>query len=280
MKLLLDSDMLLFRALAGTEIEFEIVPDVFTRLSELPEARVAYWDSCDYLAKSAGMTVEDIWHCFTSKSMFRRRVSPDYKANRKKAAKPLGYTKLRAEIMSQATGFMFDEIEADDIIGIFATMIDGEKMAIGSGDKDLNQIPGLHVWLDNQQWEQCPHDARRFLYQQILQGDATDGIPGCPTIGEVRAKQIVEDFDLSRPLDCWQKIVRTYETKGNMANASEYATQQTRLVKILTSGDYDFSTHTVKLWNPPTLSSESSRTTSRRRRLMLSTNYSRNVAQS
>jgi DNA polymerase-1 len=216
------------------------------------EARVLYWDKCASLAEKVGMTVDDVWHCFTSKSMFRRRVSPDYKANRKKSAKPLGFKAMRAEIMDKATSFMFDEIEADDTIGIFASMIEGEKVVVASGDKDLNQIPGEHVWLDKEPWEQTPHDARRFLYQQIIQGDATDGIPGCKGIGEIKARKIIDKFDITKPVDCWQEIVRTYEAQGDLENPSDFAVQQTRLVKILRNNEYDFNTHTVSLWNPPT----------------------------
>jgi DNA polymerase-1 len=252
MKLLLDSDMLLFRAMTATEVEFEVLPDVFTRHSELPEARAKYWDMCDDLAQQVDMSVDDVWHCFTSRSMFRRRICPDYKANRKATVKPLGYQKMRAEIMNESTAFMFDEIEADDVLGIFATMIDDERVVIASGDKDLNQIPGEHVWLDKEPWEQDPRDARRFIYKQILTGDRTDGVTGCPGMGEVRAQRIVDELNIYKPLDCWQEIVRTYETKGGVANASEYATKQTRLVKILQAGEYDFNTHAVKLWNPPT----------------------------
>jgi DNA polymerase-1 len=114
------------------------------------------------------------------------------------------------------------------------------------------QIPGVHVWLDQETTEQTHEQAERFTYEQYLAGDATDGVPGCPGIGPVNAKHIVESFDLGKPVDCWEEIVRTYETKGKVVNASAYATQQARLVRVLRAGEYNFDTHTVNLWNPPT----------------------------
>ena len=273
MKLLLDADMLLFRAMSGSEIEIEIAPDVWTRHSEMPAARQAYWDDIDRMCEQVGCGVEDVFHCFTSASMFRRRLFPAYKQSRKGSAKPIGWKAMKTELMQRDTAFMFNEIEADDLLGIFATMIEGEEVAIASGDKDLMQIPGTHVWMRTEKDPQ-PEDeltieyaddlviktntrehAERFTYKQILMGDSTDGIPGCKGIGPITADKIVNKFNLSEPVDCWQEIVRVYETKGCMENASEYATQQARLTRILRADEYDFANHQVILWNPPTLMS-------------------------
>jgi DNA polymerase-1 len=269
MRILLDADMLLFRAMAATEVEVELAPDVWTRHSEAGHAREMYWQQVTNWCDLMGCNLGDVWHCFTDRSAFRRDLFPGYKANRK-SPKPIGYKHLRAELLTEDTAFMFSKIEADDLMGIFATMPTGDEVVIASGDKDLMQIPGLHLWLDTGK-EIEPEDglvversgdtiikrntdehAERFTYQQILTGDATDGIPGCKGMGPVGAKKLVDGFDIADPVGCWEAIVRAYETKGKVDQPSQLATQQARLVRVLRAGEYNFDTHEVKLWNPPT----------------------------
>jgi DNA polymerase-1 len=277
MRILLDSDMLLFKVAMATEVEVQLGDDVWTRHSELPEARDLYWQGVRQLCEAYSVTLDDVWHCFTEASAFRKDVFPGYKANRKGKPKPIGYKQLKAELLAEPTAFCFYQIEADDLIGIFATMPEAEDdpVVIAARDKDLMQIPGTHVWFDEGQkvdderglvvqringlvvQTNTLEHAERFTYQQYLSGDPTDGIPGCPGLGPVGAARIAKDLDISQPLDCWETVVRTYEQaqvkkKLDLYVASEYATQQARLARILRHGEYDFDTHTVKLWNPPT----------------------------
>ena len=280
MKILLDADMLLFRAMSATEVEVELMPDVWTRHSELPAARELYWncvnDWCDYF----NVNHEDVVHCFTDASAFRRDLFPDYKVNRKENKKPIGFKALRSEMLAEDFAFMYSKIEADDVIGILASQLltDGEEYAIASGDKDMMQLPGLHIWLAAKEADEepglqintveindasyvikttTPEYSERFTYRQYIQGDATDGIPGCKGVGEVGAKRVAEKLDLSRPVECWETIVRTYEEAWRKAKldvrlAPSFALQQARLVRILRRDEYCFDTHQVTLWNPPT----------------------------
>lgn len=277
MKILLDGDMLLFAATSATEVEVQLDEDVWTRHSELPEARAYYWDQLASWVEFYGCGLDDVVHCFTDASAFRRELFPEYKLSRKGKPKPIGYKALRSELLCEDLAFMYSQIEADDLIGILATQMleSGEEYVIASGDKDLLQIPGRHIWMPTSK-DPEPEDgltidyavdsiiktttqeySLRYTYRQYLQGDATDGIPGCPGIGEVKARGIAAGLDLSRPVDCWEEIVRTFEEaqrkkKLDLYNASEYATLQARLVRILRRDEYCFDTHKVTLWNPPT----------------------------
>jgi 5'-3' exonuclease len=276
--ILLDADMLLMRAATATEVEVQLGEDVWTRHSELPQAREMYWQQVESWCEQFEATLDDVWHCFTEASAFRKSLYPGYKANRASKPKPIGYKQLKAELLAEPTASCFHQIEADDLIGIFATMpeVEGESVVIASGDKDSMQIPGVHVWIDDPKKKienedglvaeringsiiqtNTPEHAERFTYQQYLSGDSTDGISGCPGLGPVGAARLVKGFDLSQPVDCWEAVVRAYEAaqvkkKLALYNASEYATQQARLARILRHGEYDFDTHKVTLWNPPT----------------------------
>lgn len=272
MRILLDADMLLFRCVSATEVEVQLDDDVWTRHSELPTAREMYWDQVTLWVDLFGCSLADVWHCFTDRSAWRRDLFPEYKANRKGVAKPIGFKALKSELLGEDTAFMFERIEADDLMGIFATMpeVEEDPVVIASGDKDLMQVAGIHVWMDSGKVVEeeegldvsyssgsiikanTVEHAERFTYQQYLSGDSTDGIPGCPTIGDKRARDIVATFDINKPLDCWEEIVRTYEKKGKVEQPSETATRQAQLIRVLRHGEYDFNTHKVHPWNPPT----------------------------
>ena len=253
MKLLLDSDMLLFRAVAASCTECELDDDIHVAWGDGVAARDIYWDSVYDLCERSGVgEVSDAIHCFTSRSQFRRDLFPEYKSQRKQP-KPMGYKSLLQEIMAGTKdAFRLDLIEADDLIGIFAGIYKDEGYVVASGDKDLRQIPGHHIWIDKELAHINDEEAQRHFYSQILTGDSTDGIPGCPSIGPKTAEPIIEALDITDPLECWETIVSVYRKKGKVAEPREFATTQARLVRILREGEYDFRTHQVRLWNPPT----------------------------
>jgi DNA polymerase-1 len=158
---------------------------------------------------------------------------------------------------------LHDEIEADDWLGIFSTALTdaNEKHVIVSGDKDLDQIPGEHhwPWKEETSWTITNDQATRKFYEQILEGDSTDNISGCPGIGKVNAKRIVDKLDIAQPVECWEEIVQQFAKalakKEDKRCPEEVATLQARLVRILRAAEYDVTTRTVELWTPPTLKS-------------------------
>ena len=160
MKLLLDADMLLMRCLTmrGVEREVELSPDMWARWADISKARNRYWEEIDRWCEHFATDRRWVLHCFTEGSTFRKRIDPNYKACRKDKPKPIGFWKLKQDILSindepdQLNGqaFMQDEVEADDLLGIFATQLKQwkETYAVLSGDKDLKQIPGRRMWID------------------------------------------------------------------------------------------------------------------------------------
>jgi DNA polymerase-1 len=165
----------------------------------------------------------------------------------------MGYKALLQEIMAgNEDAFQFNQIEADDLLGIFADMYRDDGYVIASGDKDLKQIHGHHIWLDQELYYVKEDDAQRHFYMQILTGDSADGIPGCPSIGPKTAEPIIDGLDLSDPVGSWETIVSVYGKKGKVEDPRGFATTQARLVRILRGGEYNFATHQVSLWTPPT----------------------------
>ena len=274
--LLADSDMLLMRSVMANQTDYELEDEQVHRVTDKRAAREMYWYFIDMWRDLGAIPQEGVYHCFTESSGFRRRIWPQYKAQRKLTLKPVGYKELKAEILNEDNAYCYREIEADDMISIFAGVLDkagdSEATFIASQDKDLWQIPGIHVWVD----ETPPKDnrfnwgtynssalAERFTWEQYLSGDpGTDNIPGCPGIGSKTAEKIVGGFDLSKPMDCWHAVVETYK-KGlakasakdgtpEVQNIHEYALLQARLTRLLRRDEYNFSRSKVTLWNPPT----------------------------
>ena len=255
MIILLDADMLLYRALAhpeaNQEIEWEV--DLWTRFVDLRICRAFYWEEVHMIADTLGAGPKDVLHCLTYGSKFRRDLHPEYKAHR--GLKPPGYMKMRQEILAEdARSTVFDEIEADDIISITADRLakDGVDYTVVSGDKDMKQVPGKHYWpvakgLENTFDKVSPRQAMGMLWKQTLTGDMTDGIPGLKGVGPKTAEKILGDLD---PLDvpaCWAAVVEAYESRGE---TGADALLTLHLVRLLKDGEYNERTKRVTLWHP------------------------------
>lgn len=79
----------------------------------------------------------------------------------------------------------------------------------------------------------------QFLYQTLV-GDATDNYKGCPKIGEVGAKRILDK-------DCsWDAVVAAYEKAGL---SEEEALTQARVARILRYEDVGKDFKPI-LWTP------------------------------
>ena len=253
MKLPLDADMLLMRACTTPEVQVEACidaeQDIWSRWADRKKAREIYWEHVDRFVEYYNAERCDVIHCFTQGSTFRKQLCPTYKWNRKSKAKPIGYASLKQELCEMPNAVMHDMVEADDLLGLFATQLKARKenYAVLSGDKDLKQIPGRTMWIDMEEVYNSQESATKQFWLQALKGDRTDGVEGCPGIGEVKAEAIVSKFDLSDEMGCWEKVVEQFGKKGKDEN---FALQQARLVRILKNGEYNFHTQTVDLWSP------------------------------
>jgi DNA polymerase-1 len=122
---------------------------------------------------------------------------------------------------------------------------------IASVDKDMLTIPGYHL-RNGEIIEVSRAQADRNFYTQVLVGDATDNYPGCPGYGPVTAEKKLAGWE--KEIDLWREVVNAYVMKGpfpDRERAERHAITQARCARILRAGEYDLSTNTVRLWEPP-----------------------------
>ena len=206
----------------------------------------------------------------TGTNNFRKQVLSTYKGNRT-APKPELLPTIREWMLENTRCFIEDNLEGDDLIGIHATMPHKGERVIYSADKDLKTVPGLH-WSpeDGEVIEIGEEEATRFFLSQILTGDPVDNYAGCPGVGPVAAKKLLDEglewvaymhtfkagprkgleekrWALEPCDDPWASIVSAYHKAGLTETD---AITQARCARILRHGEYNFNTKEVNLWKP------------------------------
>lgn len=131
---------------------------------------------------------------------FRRSLMPDYKEARGDVRRPIILEELKQHLVDKYAAVMKPTLEADDILGIWATnpkLVPGEKIIV-TVDKDLRTIPGLHynpLKSDEGIVEVTEEEADfNHLYQTLI-GDRVDGFGGCPLIGPVKARRDLAAYE-------------------------------------------------------------------------------------
>ena len=135
---------------------------------------------------------------FDSKgSNFRHRIYPQYKANRKPADELMIVQIEPLYQIIKAMGFHFicqEGVEADDVIATLSKQAHEKNIEtiIASSDKDLFQLVGGHIKQLNMKGalfdaetvkEKMGVRPHQILDLLALTGDASDNIPGVPSVG-------------------------------------------------------------------------------------------------
>lgn len=243
-KLLIDADMMIYLALQNAEKEIDWGDGFYTLHADFNEATTLFDNHLEELTRLVleHYNIEGEYKIYMAmtdlKANFRKTIDPEYKANRKSKRRPMMFIPMREWVQENFNVLMIDNLEADDCIGISA---DKNSIMI-SGDKDFRSIPcRFYDFMRNEYFDTTKEEAHYFHMYQTLIGDTADNYKGCPKIGEVRAKRILDE-------DCsWEQVVRTYIANGS---TEEEALKNARLAFILQKGYYNKKTKEVKLWTP------------------------------
>ena len=184
---------------------------------------------------------------------WRRKIYPGYKNKRTPGHRPMAYQAVRDEIAARFEVIQEPNMEADDLVGVYATKPDrmsskkdGEVVVV-SPDKDLLTVPGFVYNPTKKSLDYLTvNQADLNLMLQTLTGDAADNYPGLPKCGPKTAARILDGcFTLK---DAWPKVLEAY-TKAGISE--EDAIKQAQMAAILRHGQYDWTTQTVTPWSPP-----------------------------
>jgi len=239
MKVLIDSDYYLFRAATACEYEVELLPDVWSYVVRVDEAKEAFASDMEQFQKTCPDHKPVV--VYGGSINFRYAIYTDYKSSRRKYRRPAGLAALRQWAFETWTSLTLPGVEGDDVLGIMAEPGD----VIISRDKDLRTIPGIHVdgdkLLEISQWE-----ADYNFYCQVLTGDTTDCYPGCKGVGPVGAAKLLAECQT--PAQMWTQVLKAYAKAGH---SLEYALQMARCARILRPDEYDHVRNQPILWQPP-----------------------------
>ena len=148
----------------------------------------------------------------SAKKYFRHELFPEYKGGRKETPEDLvvqfGIVREFLDAYKIAR-FEKEGIEADDIIGTLAYAHPECEVAILSSDRDLLQIidPTTSVYLMKKGISELEKMDEAALYEKYevtpsqivdlkgLMGDASDNIPGIPSVGEKTAIKLLKQFE-------------------------------------------------------------------------------------
>lgn len=150
---------------------------------------------------------------------FRHDLYPEYKAHRPPMPDDLRVQIAPLHKLIEAMGIpliMHSGVEADDVLGTLATLAekDGFKVIIATSDKDMAQLVGDNIHLENSMSNTTLDSAGVFAKFGVhpcqiidylaLMGDASDNIPGVPKVGAKTAA----------------KWLATYKTVDNIISAA------------------------------------------------------------
>jgi 5'-3' exonuclease len=185
--------------------------------------------------------------CCDDKNYWRRQAYPYYKANRRKSREKseldwnsifTALNNIREELKQYFPYkvMQIETCEADDIIGTIVhkegkVLNSGEPILILSGDKDFAQ---LHTYANVKQYDPTrkrwisQSNPEEFLFEHILRGDASDGVPNVLSADNalvmnirqrpVTKKRILEWTDINKMDD---EVKRNYMRNKSMIDLTQ-----------------------------------------------------------
>ncbi|WP_422538505.1 DNA polymerase I [Bartonella apihabitans] len=184
-----------------------------------------------------------------SSETFRKKIYPEYKANR---PTPPDDLIPQFSLIRQATrAFNLPCIEkegyeADDIIATYASEAtrSGGKTTIISSDKDLMQLVNQQVGMYDgmkdrpigiaeviEKWGVPPE---KMIDLQSLTGDSTDNVPGVPGIGPKTAAQLLDEFGDLDTLLAHAGDIKQQKRRENIIEFADQARLARQLVTLKT----------------------------------------------
>lgn len=219
-QLLIDGDILAYKASSSVQKDIDWGDGLFTCHAFLEDAIEQFKVLLDGILEGLSKhtkeeyKVSDMKFFFSDSDNFRKHYNPEYKSNRKNSRKPVCYKALVEWIKSNKEyniAKTYKYLEADDSIGIYATLNKG-KCIIISMDKDFKTIPSKFFDFGRNMFTEISEkEANYWLLYQTLVGDITDGYKGCPSYGPIKADRLLKSTPDSK---LWATVVGAFKKQG------------------------------------------------------------------
>jgi DNA polymerase-1 len=251
MEIIIDGDEIAYKAAAITRTKVDWGDgEGEEQIADLDAAFRAVDSFVEEARAAFGATNDVTFIAFSGHHNFRKGLYPAYKTHRK-SPKPAGYEEVLEYLGRNYHGIDLPFCEGDDVLGVVAME---DKLAICSSDKDMLTIPGVPIYSfykaaagqDPMIPPQSEFEADYFWLTQVLTGDPSDGYPGIPKVGAVKAKKILLGCDTLEEM--LRAVLEAYEDRGLTEKG---ALVQMRLARILRAGEYDYENMKPILYELP-----------------------------
>lgn len=205
-----------------------------------------------------------------SEPTFRHKQYSEYKGTRKSMPEELReQVPLIKEVLTamNITILTLPGYEADDILGTIAKReaANGAEVSVVSGDRDLLQLADSHIKIripktskgKTEVHDYYPEDVKReyqvtpleFIDVKALMGDASDNIPGVPSIGEKTATNLITAYGSIENVYAHLAEIKPPRAQKAMAEHYDMAQMSKELATIEIQCPIDFSLKDAHLNN-------------------------------
>jgi DNA polymerase-1 len=251
--LLIDGDVLAYQSAFIAQTNFQWEEELWTVQSDLAIAKE--WIVDRLVSFKEKTNADDYILAISDGNNFRRKLFPDYKANRRSKFAPIGLKPIREWLDQEYGTVIYPNLEADDVLAILATERPdrNDERIIVSIDKDFKGVPcKFYDFNRDEMHEINEEEANAYHLMQTIAGDAVDGFKGVPGVGTVRAKRMLDDEGAT-----WATVMKAYEKAGL---SEEDALTNAWMAYLIRKGQYNKKKKELTyLWMPEEFTSAKKR---------------------
>ena len=208
--LLIDGDVLAYQSAFIAQTNFQWDEELWTVQSDLAIAKEWIVERLEFFKNKT--SADDFILAISDRNNFRRKLFPDYKANRRSKFSPIGLQPIRDWLDAEYGTTIYPNLEADDVIAILATErpdINDERIIV-SIDKDFKSVPcKFYDFNRDEMHEVSEEQANAYHLMQTIAGDPTDGYKGVTGIGVVKAQRMLDEKGAT-----WSTVMEAYDKAG------------------------------------------------------------------
>lgn len=242
--MLIDADVLAYQSAFTAQANIQWDEELWTVHSDLAIAKTWIIDRLETFKKR--MKADDFILAISDKNNFRRKLFPDYKANRRSKFAPIGLNPIRDWMAEEYGTVIYPNLEADDVLAILATERPNrnDKRVIVSIDKDFKGVPCTFYDFNKGEMHEIDEEqANKYHLMQTIAGDSTDGFKGVPGIGVVKAMRLLDNNGAT-----WDTVLKAYSDVGM---TEEEALTNAWMAYLIRKDQYNHKQKELKyLWMP------------------------------